>query len=194
MLRRSPGRLAVVSIMLAVGVSVCSCSSADSSGRSASLDSTGSNTAATQGIASGSAPSATAPGTPSGSPANAATTAAIRNAYVQLFAPDTPTAESIKVLQDGPKFRAALIAQSKSPLAENSSAKVTRVSLLSSDTAEVSFSILLSGSPILGGQTGYAVRQDGTWKVADKTFCGLLALNGNAPAACKTQAATTLPG
>jgi hypothetical protein len=46
---------------------------------------------------------------------------------------------------------------------------------------------------MLKDQTGYAVKEGGTWKVAEYTFCGLLTLQGNPPAACKEPAATQAP-
>jgi hypothetical protein len=153
------------------------------------------------GTSSGGGPSSPPPSTtaaPStggpGSPADAATTSAVKNAYHTLFAPSTPLRESIAVLQDGTSFKEALIEQGKSPMAKKSSAAVSKVTLLSPDLAQVTYSVLLAGTPVLPGQTGYAVREDGAWKVADKTFCGLLALDGSTPAACKRPGATTLPG
>jgi hypothetical protein len=139
--------------------------------------------------------SVTAPSTgATGSAADNATAAAIKDAYRKLFSPSTPLDQSIAALQNGAAFKAPLIEQGKSPMAKNSSAAVSKVMLLSPRLARVTYAILLSGKPVLPGQTGYAVREDGAWKVADKTFCGLLALNGSTPAACKRPSATSLPG
>lgn len=143
---------------------------------------------------SGTTPSASAGASAApGTPADAATTAAVKAAYTKLFAPDTPLAESVKSLQNGTAFKKALVEQGKSPLAKSSSASVRDVRLVSAATARVTFSILLAGKPVLADQTGYAVREDGVWKVADVTFCGLLTMQGGAPAACSTPAATTTP-
>jgi hypothetical protein len=56
------------------------------------------------------------------------------------------------------------------------------------------FTLLLDGKPALPNQTGYAVREDGKWKVAGATFCGLLAAQGAPPPVCTTASATALPG
>jgi hypothetical protein len=55
--------------------------------------------------------------------------------------------------------------------------------------ADVTYNIVVGGSPALSNQTGTAILQNGTWKVGDASFCGLLALeNGGKtsglPAAC----------
>ncbi len=57
----------------------------------------------------------------------------------------------------------------------------------------MTYSILVSGTPALTNQAGVAVYQDGTWKVGDASFCGLLTIEngGNTaslPAACKAGA------
>ena len=39
---------------------------------------------------------------------------------------------------------------------------------------------------MLKGQKGQAVLINGTWQVADSSFCGLLSLQPPVPAACKS--------
>jgi hypothetical protein len=73
------------------------------------------------------------------------------------------------------------------------SAKVIKVMVTSSFQAAVTYDILLSGTPVLINQKGTAVYQDGTWKVGDASFCGLLTLEAGGktsslPAACKSAA------
>lgn len=140
-------------------------------------------------------PGTTRSGTSSGAPstADAATVAAVTNAYAKLFAPNTPEAVSISLLQDGAAFKSALKQQGTSQLAQNSAAKVSKVTLQSPNTAKVVFTILVNGKAMLTDQPGYAVRQNGTWKVAGRTFCALLTLQGSPPPACSTPAATSLP-
>jgi len=60
------------------------------------------------------------------------------------------------------------------------------VKITSPTGATVDYTILVSGSPVLKGQKGTAVYQDGTWKVSKTSFCGLAALEngGKAPAVC----------
>jgi hypothetical protein len=181
---RQRGILALLAILTVAAT--CSCESSGTGAPASSTEQPSTPVSSSNGSARSPADT--------GSPADAATTAAIKSAYRKLFAPSTPINESINALQNGAAFKQALIEQSKSPMAKKSSAAASKVTLLSADLARVTYSILLAGTPVLKDQTGYAVREDGTWKVADKTFCGLLALNGSAPAACKRPGATTLPG
>ena len=54
--------------------------------------------------------------------------------------------------------------------------------------ARVAYSILLGTTPALTNQSGLAVYQNGTWKVGDASFCGLLALEngGKALSVCSS--------
>lgn len=125
--------------------------------------------------------------------ADAATTAAVKNAYAKFFSPDTPENISLGLLQDGPKFKAAIDQQASGSMAASASVQVSSVSLISAKTAKVSFTIFLNKQPMLKDQPGYAVNTNGTWQVAAYTFCGLLKLEGGAPPACKQPEATTAP-
>ncbi|MGI8759916.1 MAG: hypothetical protein ACR2LF_01140 [Jatrophihabitantaceae bacterium] len=151
-----------------------------------------------------SSPSPTPSSSPSSSPAStgsgsgtqtadAATVAAVKSAYAKFFDSKTPENISIGLLQDGPAFKSTLDAQGKGSLAQNAAASVSSVTLQSPNTAAVIFTISLSGKPVLKDQPGYAVRENGTWKLAGKTFCGLLTLQGSPPPACMTASATALP-
>ncbi|HWC38890.1 MAG TPA: hypothetical protein VG476_10190 [Acidimicrobiales bacterium] len=71
------------------------------------------------------------------------------------------------------------------------SAKVTSVTVLPasqcqqaavpSPCAKVSYDLVnrQNGSPLLAGQTGYAVFQNGKWMISENTFCALIALAGS---------------
>ena len=125
-------------------------------------------------------------------PADAATTAAVSKAYTTLFTTNAGVSTTAKtaVLQDGPAFASDIDALSKSPLTKGLSVSVTGVSLLSATEAKVTFSLLMAGKVLLSGQSGYALLQSGTWKVAADTLCGLLALQGKGvPPACTSPAA-----
>ena len=63
----------------------------------------------------------------------------------------------------------------------------------SADVADVTFGIKHNGKVLLGGIAGKAVRENGTWKVADTTFCTLLKLEGTAPACATTPASSRCP-
>ncbi|MCU1659756.1 MAG: hypothetical protein JWO57_4412 [Pseudonocardiales bacterium] len=134
-----------------------------------------------------------APSSQAGTSASSADVAAIKNAYAKFFDPNTSVAQSVALVQDGPAFRTTLEQQGNSTQAKGASATVSTVILQSPDTAKVTFTLSLNGSPVLKDTPGYAVREKAAWKVAGTTFCGLLTLNGAAPPACNTAAATALP-
>ena len=79
-----------------------------------------------------------------------------------------------------------LKAQASSAQSQAAGASVQKVTLTSATEATVSYTILISGSPVLAGQKGTAVLEGGTWKVSLTSFCGLLALQngGKAVAGC----------
>lgn len=135
---------------------------------------------------------ASSPPAAAGSGSSADTTA-IKNAYVKLFAISTPLDTSVSLLQDGEAFRSTLVTQGKTTYAKQASVTVSKVTVTSANRATVVFSVLLNNSPVLPNQTGYAIRENGTWKVAGTTFCGLLTAQGSPPPACATAAATSLP-
>jgi hypothetical protein len=108
-----------------------------------------------------------------------------------FFSAATPTSRRVELLQNGQTFAAVLSAQAKSPLASSASAKVQKVAMVSATQAKVSYDIVVGGSPALTSQTGVAVLQNGTWKVGDASFCGLLTLeNGGKtaglPSVCRS--------
>lgn len=109
--------------------------------------------------------------------------AAIEQVWKRFFSSKTPPAQKAALLQNGSAFSAAIQAQSKSPLARNTSATVSKVTLHGS-RATVVYSIDLAGKPALQNQKGTAVKVGGGWRVGDKSFCSLLALGGKPPAAC----------
>lgn len=130
---------------------------------------------------------------PKASPAPPATRAAIGKSYAAVFGTKSTLAQSLASLQNGQAFRRVVVAESKKPAAQGSGAKVTAVSLRSSNVADVTFTIYSNGKPALPNATGLAVLQDGKWKVAAKTFCNLLNLQGAAPKACNDPKITALP-
>jgi len=111
--------------------------------------------------------------------------------WTAFFSPKTPVAQRVALLQDGSQFSSVIKAQAGGGLASEASAQVTKVTVISTAQAAVTYNILLDGTPALKGQSGTAVFQDGTWKVGVASFCGLLTLEnaGNSsklPAACKS--------
>jgi len=111
--------------------------------------------------------------------------AEITRNWTLFFSGSTPASKKIQLLQNGRRFASVIRAQAQSPLARSTKASVARVTLVSSTTARVVYTITLGGQPALKNQTGTAVRVGGTWKVSDKSFCALLSLEGTKPSACR---------
>ena len=155
-------------------------------GSSSGSGSHGSNTSGATTPPSSGAPSG-------GGSADAATVAAVKNAYEKFFSPDTPEGVSLGLLQNGPKFKSTIDQQAQGSMAGGASVKVSTVSLVSANTAKVSFTIYVNKQPMLQNQPGYAIKDGGTWKVSEYTFCSLLTLEGSPPAECKTPTATETP-
>ena len=133
---------------------------------------------------------------PSRKPTSAppATKAAIGKAYAAVFGTKSTLAESVASLQNGSALKAIVVAESKKPAAKGSGARVTAVSLRSSNVAKVTFTIYSQGTPALPNARGFAVQQGGKWKVAAQTFCSLLSLQGSTPKPCTDPKITALPG
>lgn len=171
-------RRLISSILLAcmVGLSLAACGSSSSS--------------STPPASSSSTPAAS-PSTSSGSSATAADQKEITTNWEAFFNAKTPVAKRVSLLQDGSTFASIIKSQAGSGLAATATAQVTKVTVITSSEAEVTYSILVGGTPELKNQKGTAVLQDGTWKVGVASFCGLLTLeNGGStsslPAACKS--------
>jgi hypothetical protein len=131
-----------------------------------------------------------APTAPSGGSGNSAEQQVATN-WTTFFFGHTSASKRDSLVQDGPAFLPTIQAQTGNTLTLTTVAQVTRVSLMSSTEASVSYSILLAGQPALPHQTGVAVLENGVWKVSAGTFCDLLSLeNGGSktglPAVCQT--------
>jgi hypothetical protein len=117
----------------------------------------------------------------------AAEKAAIKSAYEKFFSSKTPTAERIKLLQNGRQFEPEIRALASNPLASNTSATVSSVTLQGASSAKVVYTVNIAGAAIPGlkNRAGTAVRESGTWQVGDASFCALVSLGGSPPKACK---------
>jgi hypothetical protein len=141
-----------------------------------------------------SSPSSSAAAQPSASSTSSSIAAdqkTIAANWVAFFNPKTPVAQRVALLQDGSEFASIIRSQAGGGLAASATAKVTKVTVITSSQAAVTYTILLDGQPALSNQKGTAVYQDGGWKVGVTSFCGLLSLeNGgktsSLPAACKS--------
>lgn len=172
---RSRSRLLAVAAACAVAASAAACGS------------TGSATPAP----ATSAPASAAAASPSAAPLTSATQKAIAANWTAFFNPKTPPAKRLSLLQNGSSFGGAMAGMSKNPQAAASSAKVDAVTVTSSSAAKVTYDILVSGTPALTKQAGEAVKEGGAWKVSDKSFCALLAMQSGGktsalPSACKS--------
>jgi hypothetical protein len=149
-------------LVLVTAMSACSSSSSSSSSSTAS----------------------TAPSTPASSPASTSAPAAsggsssavaeITANWNKFFNSSTPNSERVALLQNGSDFSSAISSLASSPLAAGLTSKVDSVTLTSSTKAAVKYNLTALGQAVANGATGSSVLQNGTWKVGDDVFCGLL--------------------
>jgi purine-cytosine permease-like protein len=175
---RSDPRVRRIYLASALGLVLVAATSACSSG--------GSSSSSTSAPATSASSSASSTATSSSS-----AVAAITSDWTKFFSSTTSNSERVNLLQNGSEFSTAITAFAKSPLASAVTSKVDSVTLTSSTTANVKYDLSAAGTTVASGQTGTAVLQDGTWKVGDDVFCGLLkegaSLIGIAvPAACSS--------
>ncbi len=106
------------------------------------------------------------------------------DAFVAFFSGSTPGDQKVMLVQNGQEFADVINAQAASPLAQGTTATVTKVDLDAPGHATVVYTVSANGQPVLADQMGEAVNVDGQWKVAQATFCDLLTLQGNPPPVC----------
>jgi len=177
--------LLVPALGLALTAAMTACSSSSSSSSSSVAAAPSSAPASPTPVAT--TPAASPSVTASKQATSGATAAAaIKQDWVTFFNPKTSVAAKEAILENGSKYEALLKSQASNPTAATASASVQSVKITSPTGATVDYTILVSGSPVLKGQKGIAVYQDGTWKVSKISFCGLAALEngGKAPAVC----------
>jgi hypothetical protein len=169
-----------LALALALAVAACSSSSSSSSSSAPSSPAPASSAPASSAPAS-SAPASSASG-------NSAAVAEITTNWEKFFNSSTSLSERVALLQNGSAFSSAINDLSKLPIAAGIGAKVTGVTVTSATSATVNYNLVSGSTTLLGGQTGKAVYQDGTWKVGDASLCGLFKLvpGGTVPAACNS--------
>jgi hypothetical protein len=96
-------------------------------------------------------------------------------------------------LEDGERYRSMIEDAVADPQAQQLSARVTTVTLLSEDEceqrsaaapcAEVVHDLLVGGLPALAGNVALAVQVDGDWLVSARTWCDIVVIGG---ASCPT--------
>jgi hypothetical protein len=146
----------------ALGLVLVTAMSACSSGSSSSSSSTAPST---------SAPAASSSVTAGGSSSAVAEITANWNMF---FSSSTPNSKRVQLLQNGSQFSSAVSAFASSPLAAAVTSKVDSVALSSATEAKVKYDLSAAGTTVASGASGTAVLQNGTWKVGDDVFCGLL--------------------
>ena len=133
---------------------------------------------------SGAAATSTTAATASATASAASAKSRIKHNWTEFFNASTSNAKRLAVLQNAQQYKQVIIAQSKNPLARQSTAKVNGITLTAPDKATVHYTVLVAGKPALKNQTGTAIKSGGTWKVSDKSFCALLGMEGSKPAVC----------
>jgi hypothetical protein len=181
------GRAYLVPVLgLLLAASLAACSSGGSSSSSPPTAPSSSSGAASSGTAT------PAGGSSSAASGGSAAIAAIKTNWETFFNSATPNSKRLALLENGDKFSAAVAAFASSPLAAGVSSKVDSVTLDSATKATVKYDLSAAGTTVAAGSTGSSVLQDGTWKVGDDVFCGLLTqakafgLNVPVPSACSS--------
>lgn len=176
------GRTLAAGVAVAALMAVSACGGGSSTPSSATSNTTTATTApSTTSTTSTTSPPSTSQSTSGASaPADpAAATAEIKQNWQLFFDPKTAVADKEKYLQNGAVLAPLLQAFAADPRVGQVSSTVSSVSFTSPTTATVTYSLSLQGTVVEPNATGKAVLQDGTWKVADTTLCGLVALTGN---------------
>jgi hypothetical protein len=109
-----------------------------------------------------------------GTTGSASAVAQITTNWNAFFNPATPNSKRVALLENGSTYSSAIKAFSASPLASAVTSKVDSVNVTSSTEATVKYDLSALGTTVAKGASGTAVLQDGTWKVGDTVFCGLL--------------------
>ena len=151
----------------ALGLMLVTAMAACSSGSSSSSSTTPSTPASTSA-------SAVASSTPAASGGSSSAEAEISTNWNKFFSSSTPNSERVQLLENGSQFTSAISAFASSPLAAAVTSKVDSVSLSSATEAKVKYDLSAMGTTVASGASGTAVLQNGTWKVGDDVFCGLL--------------------
>ncbi|MFF8291636.1 hypothetical protein ACF068_20725 [Streptomyces sp. NPDC016309] len=106
----------------------------------------------------------------------------IQKNWVAFFDPATPVEQKTKLLENGDRMRPVLEAFAGNPQAAQTSAKVKGITFTSATQAEVTYDLLVGGTPALPDSKGSSVHQQDTWKVSAKTLCALVKLSPDATA------------
>lgn len=117
--------------------------------------------------------------TPTTAPATTTTVdpvAMITANWEQFFSPTESVQQREALLENGSNYEQALIERSKDTRQATASAKVKSVELTPPDRATVTYDVYLGDTLALPVAQGFAVLQDGVWKVSGESFCALMIL------------------
>lgn len=156
----------------ALGLVLVTAMAACSSSSSSSTSTPGSGSSAT---AAPSSPTqaVTAPSSAASGGSSSAVSEITTN-WNAFFNPSTPNSKRVQLLENGSQFTSAISAFAASPLAAAVTSKVDSVTMSSATKATVKYDLSAMGTTVASGATGDSVLQNGTWKVGDTVFCGLL--------------------
>ncbi|GAB07039.1 hypothetical protein GII30_05040 [Gordonia amarae] len=112
------------------------------------------------------------------SAADPAVTKEITDAYTTFFNGKTPAADRTALIENPDGFSQVLVGMASDTRAQGTGVTVKGVTLTDDTNADVSYDLLLNGTPVMPDQTGQAIKVDGKWKVASSTFCALLSIQG----------------
>ncbi|MQY25143.1 hypothetical protein [Nocardia aurantia] len=145
-------------------------------------DKSDSSSATSSAVATSAAAGSSAASSGSAAAADPATTKAITDAFVGFFNGTAPAASRAALVEKGDQFAPVLAATASNPQAQATSVTVAGVTLKDATHADVKYTLNMAGNPVLPDQTGQAVKDGDSWKVAATTFCALLALQGGGAA------------
>jgi hypothetical protein len=121
---------------------------------------------------------------PTSATAGGSVEAQVTSLFQHFFDGTAPAESKVPLLQRGSEFLPVLQAQAAGPLAKSSGVKVIKVAQSTTNSAAVTFTVLLDGKPALENQAGGAILEDGAWKISANTYCTLLTLQGLTAAPC----------
>ena len=118
-------------------------------------------------------------------PASTTTTVDAKTAiaanWEEFFSPSETIQQREALLENGASYEQALIQRSQDPRQATAKAKVKSVELTPPDRATVTYDVYLGDTVALPDAQGFAVLQDGVWKVSGESFCALMTLASTDP-------------
>jgi endonuclease/exonuclease/phosphatase family metal-dependent hydrolase len=111
---------------------------------------------------------------PGGGEVDPATEAAITKAFSNVFDGDVTDVEvKLASIEDAERIRPHFIEsyEATKAIAARIRSRIDDISLVDASHADVTYTLLLDGAPVLDHLPGAAVRQDGAWLMTLRTYC-----------------------